>query len=193
MTGLYADLYLARQAFYREAYYRRGAPPSMRSGWSNADAQRRAYSRLCKLFDRDGAVLDLGCGDGRLLAYLLRESGRALAPFGVDFLAESIELARVEVLPEHAASFAVENVDEFDPGALRFAYVITAPCYVVPTRQPAYLQRCLGWLQPGGRLVLHEYRGSPGYDTLERDVAAAGLAIASCERDELLAVACCMK
>jgi SAM-dependent methyltransferase len=59
-------------------------------------------------------VLDLGCGNGTLVAKIARLDARVV-PAGIDVAAHKIDRAR-QLLPEFAAEFTVANL--FDPRAL---------------------------------------------------------------------------
>lgn len=162
-----------RQDLYRQAYYSRVGDSfrwatSRRSGWISERAQHGAYDQLLRALPSVavGNVLDLGCGDGALLRRLVANSARPLVPYGVDFLIESIEAARSVASPHHHHHFEVGDVIEFDPGRRRFVLVLTSLSYAPPGRRGEFASRCRRWVQPGGALVLYEYRGSPLFDSL---------------------------
>lgn len=146
---------------YRQLYYGDSdAQLSMHCGWSSNDAQLSAYGAFLDLFDKSGDVLDLGCGNGALLAFLVSNSPASLRPYGVDFLEESIREAKDVVLPGFAANFSTSSVDDFNPDAKRFRYVITSPDYTFETDSENYVRKCFGWVEPIGKLVLYDYKGS---------------------------------
>ncbi|MBL7206686.1 MAG: class I SAM-dependent methyltransferase [Candidatus Aenigmarchaeota archaeon] len=55
------------------------------------------YASILPLIDRDGKVLDAGCGNGMLLKFLMEFSGHNIVPFGIDTWDEAIEQAKTEV------------------------------------------------------------------------------------------------
>jgi SAM-dependent methyltransferase len=185
-----------RQDLYRSAYYGPdgGAgddeASSRRSGWASPAAQRRAYEVFLRVLPRDprGAVLDLGCGDGTLLRWLVAASQGALVPYGVDFLPESIEAARFDAEPDHRDHFVVADATEFDPGQRQFALVLTALCYALPSKRRGFAARCRRWLEPGGRLILYEYRGSPLFESMFELSAQLALPVTERVREEDVAL-----
>lgn len=180
-----------RQDLYRRAYY----PPhvgasddplhaSRRSGWASPGAQQRAYEAFLRILPRNlhGDVLDLGCGDGALLRWLVTASGGTLVPYGVDFLPESIDAARAQAAPTHRDHYTIADASDFEPGR-HFALVLTSLCYVLPPTRAELAARCRRWLQPDGCLVLYEYRGSPLFEGLFAICAQLGLPTVQCMRD----------
>lgn len=129
---------------------------------------------------RDSAILDGGCGTGRLGAALTRAGHRVL---GVDRSARLIEVAR-QYFPH--AQFGVRDLVEVDAADFeaaglppRIDIVVLAgnvlPC-LAPGTEPLVLERLAGLLAEDGRLVVgfhtdREYRVAH----LERDQRALGL------------------
>jgi 2-polyprenyl-3-methyl-5-hydroxy-6-metoxy-1,4-benzoquinol methylase len=186
--------YELRKLFYRTTYYeaRQGEPESMASGWSDAASQCDAYREFLPHLTNDGNVLDLGCGDGRLLAFLHQHASVRVIPHGVDFLEESIAAAQQNVLPQFAENFVVANVAEFDPGSTRFAHVIVNPFYVAESSRDVYLRRCFEWVEPGGSLLIYEYAGASGFDLLPIVCRNAGLSSCTLYRSSRVALVCCV-
>ncbi len=78
--------------FYR--HYRAGLPPDLDiQGWSKAYGW---YLRGWLPKDRDASILDLGCGEGRLLAALKRWGYRRLT--GLDLRPEAVSCCRAQGL-----------------------------------------------------------------------------------------------
>ncbi|PKO08111.1 MAG: hypothetical protein CVU40_17220 [Chloroflexi bacterium HGW-Chloroflexi-2] len=152
---------IAAKNNYLKTYYNdSNAPLSMHNGWSSEDAQNLAYSAFLQLFDKGGNILDLGCGNGSLLKYIISNISLSLCPYGVDFLVKSIQEARNIILPRFYSNFYVSNVDEYDPIEKRFGYVITSPDYTFESDMKDYVKRCFGWIEPKGKLILYDYKGS---------------------------------
>jgi 2-polyprenyl-3-methyl-5-hydroxy-6-metoxy-1,4-benzoquinol methylase len=115
--------------------------------------------RYLPLFDglaRDAAVLEIGCGDGALLAYLARRGFSRAS--GVDISAEQVELA-------HRRGVAVEHRDALDLLADRpnaYAAVVAVDVFEHFTRQEASraAQVIFGALHSGGRLIVQTANGA---------------------------------
>jgi SAM-dependent methyltransferase len=113
--------------------------------------RRQAVKRL--RLTPGGSVLEVGCGSGANLAYLLQAVGPAGRVVGVDLSPEMIAAARARVrrrgwsrieLIESAAESL--HLDEQFDALLLFAMhdVFTSP---------AGIDRCLAHVRPGGRIV----------------------------------------
>ncbi len=122
---------------------------------------RRLWQRLCGMhpFDilsrmpRGGRVLEIGCGDGSVLAELARGAIRAL---GVEPDAGSAQRARARGLDVVAGP-----IETFSPGAERFDHVLFAFVLEQLASPVATLTRATSWLAPHGRL--HVF--CPDYDS----------------------------
>lgn len=115
------------------------------------------YLSTLPLIDRDGKIMDLGCGNGMLLKFLQRFSGHQLVPFGIDHKELPIVQARTEVLPEHVANFQVADVNDYRFEEGPFDLIISNPVYA-GSRMRQFTEHCLAHLSPGGRLIyrLHD-------------------------------------
>jgi len=82
----------SQEAFLRAFHAEHPAVTAEVFGRGHAPDGRSSYELLCDRVAGCSRVLDLGCGDGLLLEFLARESGRQLA--GVDLSPESLALAR---------------------------------------------------------------------------------------------------
>ncbi len=111
------------------------------NGVPNVVGFRSKVAFLLKLITNPGTIIDLGCGNGLLLRYLLEKCNHNLIPYGIDWLEKSISQAKKEVLPEFADNFTVGNVKEiaFD----KFDYVLADPESVSDKDFSAYLEKCI--------------------------------------------------
>jgi SAM-dependent methyltransferase len=156
-----------RLQLYRSVYLADpDAPPSVRSGWQDANAQRYAYDTIYTVTTRAGRVLDLGCANGMLLRHLTLSSGGTLIPHGVDFVSELIDEART-LLPLHACDLHVGHIERFHLLRKTFAYVITNPQHVAPEARNEHVRRCLAALTTGGALILVQYDDAPYFGRAE--------------------------
>jgi SAM-dependent methyltransferase len=134
------------------------------------------------LVPRRAAVLDAGCGTGRVAAALVAAGHRAV---GVDKDAGLLAIAR-ERYP--GVPYLESDLLALDPGALRAAGVeesfdlVVMPgnvlVYVAPGTERAVLDRLASLTRPGGRIVTgfatdREYRVAD----LDADAAALGLTV----------------
>lgn len=159
------DEYRLRKDYFRSTYYGHSEKPeSMHSGWASTNAQLGAYRYFLDFINKDGTVMDLGCGNGRLLKFLCDSVASKLIPYGVDFLDESILEARQAVLPAFAANFYVDNVYEFAQRDLGFTFLITNLVYVSRGHQQEFLKNCYESTEPGGRLLIYDYIESKDFD-----------------------------
>lgn len=132
--------------------------------------------------DRSGSFLDIGCANGFLLECVMQwvtEHGLSIIPFGLDFSAPLVALAR-ERLPEYADNLFVGNAWDWEPPR-RFDFVRTELVYVPDELQPEYLSRLLERVVvPGGQLLVAEYRErddtAPSL-TLDKTLCAFGFAV----------------
>lgn len=78
--------------------------------WNGAESQNRRLDVLMGLFanDRDGSVIDIGCGYGALLDRM-RAGGQRGAYLGLDVSAEMIAAAKAQHAADPAAGFAVAS------------------------------------------------------------------------------------
>jgi|LNFM01.1.fsa_nt_gb SAM-dependent methyltransferase len=98
-------------------------------------------------------VMDLGCGDGRLVIAAARRHGAR--GFGVDIDADLVRLANDTAAREgvaHLVRFEERNIFDTD---VREATVLTL--YLLPWMMMKLRPRFLSDLRPGTRIVTHDY------------------------------------
>jgi len=112
------------------------------------------YLSTLPLIDRGGKILDLGCGNGMLLSFLMRFSAHSLRPYGVDINVAPIEQARRVILPKYKGNFMVGYLTDFNFKGSPFDIIITNPFYVHPQQAGLYIDKCWDNLNKSGRLIL---------------------------------------
>lgn len=159
-----------------EASYLRAETPQGGSGHSG-DAERWEWARRLMLdaVTRPGSFLDVGCANGLLMQSVADWSGGDLEPYGVEISPALAALARRRY-PAWADRIWTANADGFDPGR-GFTYVRTGLDYVPASRAPSYVERLLGLVEPGGRLVVGVFNEERDRDWLAGRVAGWGFPV----------------
>lgn len=179
---------------YRQSYYSdSSAPLSMHCGWSSDKAQILAYEAFSSLFDRGGDVLDLGCGNGALLRFLLSRLSVKIYPYGVDFLEESIQEAKTVVLSDFSDNFFASSIDDFNPGVQKFSYIITSPDYTFDPDVRKHVKKCFSWLEPCGKLMLYDYKGSEYFKDFVKSWCDLDIGSVEVIETNLTAIVCYVK
>ncbi len=146
-----------------ESAYLASDDPRGQSGM-RADAARWACGRrpIMPALDRGGTFLDVGCANGLLMESVRAwgaEAGYHIEPYGLDFSAGLVDLARRR-LPRWTGRIFLGNVMDWGPPR-RFDFVRTELVYVPPKRQADPVERLLTtFLRPGGRLIVCSYGSS---------------------------------
>jgi tRNA (cmo5U34)-methyltransferase len=119
---------------------------------------------LVEVCDRPASrVLDLGTGDGNLLALVLAAHPGASA-VGVDFQPAMLERARERFAGEASVEIVEHDLDSPLPASLgSFDLIVSsfAIHHVVPERQRALYGEVFALLEPGGRFANLEHVASP--------------------------------
>ena len=155
--------------------------PALRLGrdWWESDYERGGLARtegdvelprhllvagLVRRYAPGGAVLDVGCGSGGLIAPLRDSFGGVSSRYvGLDLSARALDLAAERVRADAAESeaFTVELVqgsfDEYEPRAPYDAVVFSESLYYAPDPRRT-VQRFLGALGEGGIVVVTMWR-----------------------------------
>jgi len=147
--------YETRRLGYRQLYFE-GQRRSLT--WTNGFQRipTRLYSALLPCFHKSGRMVDLGCGNGLLLRFLVNHSFHVLEPFGVDFLPEAIHEAQTLVHPDRPGNFVVKNIVEWRPDGL-FDFIMFDPYQVRQTDLHAFFEHCTSNLAPDGRTIVYCY------------------------------------
>jgi SAM-dependent methyltransferase len=102
---------------------------------------------------RDPAILDLGCGSGRLAQLFQPHPFRRY--LGVDLSAEGIRMARELKLPR--GEFIEGNFETWRP-AEKFDIIMFSECIGYARDPGALVAAFLPWLEPGGAVVISHFR-----------------------------------
>lgn len=142
-----------------EDAYLRSNDPVVRSGFSGGrERWVRERSPIVEAIHRDGSFLDVGCANGLLAADVAAWAsarGHHIEPFGVDLGERLIGEARV-LLPDLAANFVAADAWAWHP-ARRWTFVYSLLDLSPDELRPEWLHHLLGWVTPGGRLIVGSY------------------------------------
>ncbi len=116
------------------------------------------YDLFLSLIDRNGRVLDLGCGNGLMLKHLVTRSRYKLVPYGVDFIEESIRQAREKILPEYAENFKVANIADVELEEKFYDFIFFDPYSVHPDDLEPVVEKLLRACRPRGKVIFYTYR-----------------------------------
>src|ERR1700730_6162763 len=151
-----ADWYRESCARLTSAYLS-GENPRAQSGHSGDQKHwTQARSLVADAIDQNGAFLDIGCANGFLLECLVgwvTAKGHCIDPYGLDFSAELIELAR-QRFPQWRDRLFFGNAIAWDPPR-RYDFARTDLEHVPDERRGHLIHRLLERIvQPGGRLII---------------------------------------
>jgi uncharacterized protein len=105
-------------------------------------------------------VIDLGCGNGLLLNYLMEKQFK-LIPHGIDFRKEAIDEAIKYIHQDSASNFSVCNISDYDFDNSSFDLIFLDPFHVHDDERMAIVTRALASVNSNGFLILFSY-----YDAL---------------------------
>jgi tRNA1(Val) A37 N6-methylase TrmN6 len=133
------------------------------------------YTSFLEVIDRSGKILELGCGNGLLLKFLVERSGRTLKPYGIEADARRVEEARRSIFPQWPGSVREGDLKTCAYRGGPFDLIIANPLYANPGYDEqvggkirrldpdgsidAFVKRCHERLGRRGRLVLFCYAG----------------------------------
>ena len=142
-----------------EEHYLAAAERTAQSGCSTGEEGWEIGRRpIITAIHRSGTFLDVGCANGLLMESLVRWSEHAVEPYGLDFAAGLVELARRR-LPQWAERIFHGDALEWE-APQRFDFVRTELVYAPDARRRELAERLLGWVAPGGRLIVCGYSES---------------------------------
>lgn len=166
-----------------ESAYLESDDPIVQSGFSGG-RERWVVERspLVAGVHQDGTFLDVGCANGLLAADVVEwtaSRGFTLAPHGIDLGPGLVALAQKR-LPAFADNFVAADAWSWEPDR-RWTFVYSLLDLSPRELWCEWLARLMGWVEPGGRLIVGSY-GSRSRETPPEDVAAVmetcGLAVA---------------
>jgi SAM-dependent methyltransferase len=147
-----------------EQFYVAATERTVQSGCSSGEEGWEVGRRpIAEAVHRPGTFLDVGCANGLLMESIVEWSMHPLEPYGLDFAPRIVELARAR-LPQWADRIFLGDALEWEPPQ-RFDFVRTELVYASPDRQAELVERLLGWVQAGGRLIVCGY-GDPVCEVL---------------------------
>lgn len=113
-------------------------------------------------------LLDVGCGNGKMLAWLQKQLGGSI--HGFDYSAEAIKTAR----ERYAGDFRVAAIGEIDYPEVSFDLITTMDTLYFAPDMLAFVGQMKRWLKPGGVLFAGYQEGDVQPRT--RDVSTTVLA-----------------
>lgn len=118
----------------------------------------KIYSYFCEQITHDGKVLDLGCGNGLMLRYLMARTPFKLIPYGVDLLKPSIRQAREVIHPKYKKHFIQGNIIDYKYRNAPFDFIFVSPRDICPTDMSQFIQDVVSACSNGGRLIFYAYQ-----------------------------------
>ncbi|WP_020576652.1 class I SAM-dependent methyltransferase [Actinopolymorpha alba] len=173
------ERYYANNLRLLEPAYLRGSTAQEGSGFGGGPQRwREERESIVDGIHKDGTFLDLGCAIGLLMESVRQwagERGLLIEPYGVDIGAGLVDLARRR-LPQWADRIEVGNAIDYVPSdGRRFTFVHALVDCVPERRRRDLIRHAIEHLvEPGGRLLVSHYGGTPGREYLQR----SGLAMA---------------
>ncbi len=116
------------------------------------------YNVFLSIIDRDGNIIDLGCGNGLLLKHLVTKSKHKLTPYGVDFIEESINQAKTIILPKYKDNFIIGNIVEIELKENMFDIIIFDPTAIHVDDHEITIRKILRVCRKGGKIIFYVYK-----------------------------------
>ncbi len=116
------------------------------------------YNQLMKPIDSDGAVLDLGCGNGLFLRHIMKYSGYKITPYGIDFIEESIKQAKEILHPQYKENFKVGNIADIELEKEKYDYIYFDPYSIHPNDIEQVTQKIIDACKPNGKIIFYTYK-----------------------------------
>ena len=116
------------------------------------------YDLFTSLIHKSGRVIDLGCGNDLLLRHLVENSRYKLEPFGADFIEESIQQARKQILPAYSNNLTVSNIVDYKLDPESFDFILLNPTEIHRDNIDWFLDEVIRACRPGGKIIFYIYR-----------------------------------
>ncbi|MBT5338149.1 class I SAM-dependent methyltransferase [Candidatus Falkowbacteria bacterium] len=160
-----SNFYETRQKQFYEKYWLEQTPGLINvNGFK--DYPMDIYNSFLQYLEEDGNVLDLGCGNGLLLRHLTYFSNLNVVPYGVDFLEQSIEQAKEEILPQFNENFYCCSIDLFST-EIKFKYIILEPYLLYEKDRKSVVEKLKNFLAPGGSIIIYNYHDALKNEKIE--------------------------
>jgi len=150
------NFYLKNQNYYLKSYWEDNNGSNLYRPNGFDSLPEDIYRAFAAEIDKDGEVLDLGCGNGLMLQYLMFSSGYKLIPYGVDFMELSIKQAKEILHPQYAAHFVAENVVNYS-FRKSFDFIFAALHHIYPDDRKEYLEKLKKNCKKDGKIIFYEY------------------------------------
>jgi len=134
--------------------------------WAHGFAQGKmsrdpVYASVLEQIPEEGVLLDVGCGEGYLLA-LVRALQPAVRLVGLDHDPRRVETGRVALGDESSLEFRVADAREAELPSADVVTCLDVLHYMSPPEQDALIERLAAALEPGGLLLLREAQAGAG-------------------------------
>ena len=142
-----------------EPAYLAAETPQGQSGRSGDAAGWEHARRLLLDAVPDGSdVLDVGCANGLLMESVVAWAAFPVEPYGLDYAPQLVAEARRR-LPQWADRIWVGDALDWEPPH-PFDFIRIELVYVPEKRRRKHVERLLGFVAPGGRLIVCGYGGN---------------------------------
>lgn len=152
-----SDFYLKNQNYYLKTYWENNNGSNLFRPNGFDSLPEDIYRAFAIEIDKDGKVLDLGCGNGLMLRYLMVCSGYKLIPYGVDFIELSIKQAKEILHPQYADHFEVGNVVNYSFERGPFDFIFATLHHIYPNDRKKYLAKLKKNCKKNGKIIFYEY------------------------------------
>ena len=142
----------------RTVWESRWGDPNYAPDWLLKSSPELAQAVEEGWFPPGASVLDIGCGDGNIAAWLAE---RGFDVLGIDFASAAIEKARTAYAGVPGLAFDVVDISEEPPDRNGFGALFDRGCLqgIRPAAAPSYVRNVAAVASPGARfLLLHRIR-----------------------------------